>query len=318
MKRFILKRLLISLGLLFVVSSIVFFIVHFIPGDPVLLMLGTDSNPDPAAVESLRRELGLDKPIFVQYYNWLISAMSGNLGNSYSEHIPVMKSIVSRLPRTLELAFVSLILSCIIGLPLGVFSALKHGKISDLAMTTGASLGTSIPVYVMGYILIIIFSLDIFNIGFTIPSSGYMNLSRSISGHFLRLLLPAVTLALGLSASITRMMRSSMLDALSSESVRALRARGLSERRVIIKHVLRNAFIPVITIIGLQMGNLIGGTVLAENVFNWPGLSTLLVKAINQRDYPLIQGCILIMSAVFILTNLIVDILYGILEPRVR
>ncbi|KZL89003.1 ABC transporter permease [Clostridium magnum] len=318
MKKFILKRLLTTLVLLFIVSSIVFLLIHLIPGDPVLLMLGTDSTPDPAAVESLRKQLGFDKPLLVQYYTWLINALQGNLGTSYSEHIPVIQSIASRLPRTLELAFVSLILSCLVGIPLGVFSALRRGKISDLLMTTVASIGTSIPVYVVGYMLIIIFSLDSLGLGFSLPSSGYMNLSRSVSGHFLRLILPAITLALGLAASIVRMMRSSMLEALSSESVRALRAKGLSERKVIVTHVIRNAFIPVITVIGLQMGSLIGGTVLAETVFNWPGLATLLVKAINQRDYPLIQGCVLIMSAVFIITNLVVDILYGILEPRVR
>ena len=319
MTRFILRRCAIAVLLLFVVSSIVFLTVHMMPGDPVLLMLGTDSNPDPQAVEALRRELGLDQPILTQYANWMLHALQGNLGTSYSEHVPVMQSIGSRLPRTLELAGVSLLLACLIGLPLGVLSALRRGKFSDLVMTTGASLGTSIPVYVLGYLLIILFSLNAFGWNIpTLPSSGYVNFSKSPSAHFQRLLLPAVALALGLAASIMRMTRSSMLDALSAESVRALRAKGLPEHNVIIRHVIRNAFIPVVTVIGLQMGNLIGGTVLCETVFNWPGLATLLVKAINQRDYPLIQGCILVMSSVFILTNMVVDIIYGVLDPRAR
>lgn len=318
MIKFILKRLGLSVVLLAVVSTIVFLLVHIMPGDPVLQMLGTDSNPDPAAVTALREELGLDKPLLTQYKDWILNALQGDLGNSYSERIPVVESIATRIPRTLELAAVAMLLACVLGLPLGVWSALRRGKPSDLIMTTGASLGTAVPVYVLGYLFIIVFSLDVFGFGFSMPSSGYMNLSRSVSGHFIRLLLPAVTLALGISASIMRMTRSSMLEALSSESVRALRAKGLSERVVIIRHVIRNAFIPVVTVIGLQMGNLIGGTVLCENVFNWPGLSTLLVKAINARDYPLIQGCILIMSAVFILTNLVVDIVYGLLDPRAR
>ena len=318
MTRFLVKRLCTALVLLLVVTTIVFLLVHIMPGDPVLQMLGTDSTPDPAAVEQLRQELGLDQPILKQYVTWVGGALRGDLGKSYSENIPVVESIASRLPRTLELAGVSMLLACLIGLPLGVWSALRRGKPSDFVMTTGASLGTSIPVYVLGYLLIIIFCLDVFGAGFKLPSSGYMNLSRSVSGHFLRLLLPSVTLALGLAASIMRMTRSSMLDALSSESVRALRAKGLTERAVIVRHVIRNAFIPVVTVIGLQLGNLIGGTVLCENVFNWPGLSTLLVKAINARDYPLIQGCILIMSAVFILTNMLVDIIYGLLDPRAR
>lgn len=318
MTRFILKRLGISLVMLLVVSTIVFLMVHMMPGDPALMMLGGDSNPDPAAVAALREELGLNKPLPLQYKDWILGALQGDLGQSYSERQPVMASIASRLPRTLELAGTAMLLACIIGLPLGVWSALRRGKTSDLLMTTGASLGTSIPVYVMGYIFIVIFCLDGFGLGFSMPASGYMDLSRSVGGHFTRLVLPSLTLALGIAASIMRMTRSSMLDALSSESVRALRAKGLSERTVIVRHVIRNAFIPVVTVIGLQFGNLIGGTVLCETVFNWPGLSTLLVKAINQRDYPLIQGCILVMSAVFILANLVVDVLYGILDPRAR
>lgn len=319
MLRFLVHRIGIALVLLLVVVTIVFMLIRIMPGDPVLLMLGTDSNPDPAAVASLRAELGLDLPIQVQYKNYILNAVQGNLGNSYSEHIPVVQSLATRLPRTLELAGSALLLACLLGLPLGIWAALRRGKISDLVMTAGASLGTSIPVYVLGYLLVVVFALNIFKLPIPVlPSSGYMDISRSIVGHYLRLIMPAVTLALGLSASIMRMTRSSMLDALSSESVRALRAKGLSERRVIIRHVVRNAFIPVVTVIGLQMGNLIGGTVLAENVFNWPGLSTLLVKAINHRDYPLIQGCILVMSAVFILTNMLVDIIYGLLDPRAR
>jgi peptide/nickel transport system permease protein len=318
MRGFILKRLSISVVLLAVISSIVFLMVHMMPGDPALQMLGTDSSPDPAAVASLRRELGLDKPLAVQYASWMSRFVAGDLGYSYSEKIPVMRSIATRLPRTLELAAASMVLACAIGLPLGVWSAVSRGKIPDLVATITASLGTSVPVYVLGYVLIIIFALDLLKLGFSMPSSGYMNLSRSVGGHFLRLLLPAFTLSLGMSAAIMRMTRSSMLDSMDGESVRALRARGLSEFAVMTRHVMRNAFIPVVTVIGLQIGNLISGTVLCENVFNWPGLSTLLVKAINQRDYPLIQGCILVMASVFILTNLIVDIVYGILDPRVR
>jgi peptide/nickel transport system permease protein len=318
MSTFIVKRLMIAAAMLFGVSSIVFLLVNLMPGDPVLLMLGTDSSPDPAAVASLREELGLNKPLLIQYRDWMLRVLQGDLGNSYSERIPVVQSIAARIPRTLELAGVSLLLACLIGLPLGVLSALRRGKLADLGMTAVASLGVSIPVYVLGYLLIILFSLDVLGLGFAMPSGGYMTTDRSVSGHFTRLILPALTLALGLAAAIMRMMRSSMLEALSGESVRALRAKGLSEWNVIGRHVIRNAFIPVITVIGLQLGNLIGGTVLCEAVFNWPGLATLLVKAINQRDYPLIQGCILVMSTVFILINLLVDILYGLLDPRAR
>lgn len=305
--------------LLFCVSTIVFLMIHLMPGDPVLQMLGTDTAPDPKVVEALRSELGLDKPLLIQYINWLSKAVRGDLGISYSEKIPVVESIGIRLPKTLELAFVALVLACIIGIPLGILSALKRGKLVDNFVMLLSSLGTSMPVYVLGLLLVMVFALNIFDMNLPkIPSSGYYDLSKDAGKHLIRLLLPSVTLALGLAASITRMTRSSVLEALLSSSIQPLRAKGLSERNIVWKHVMRNAMIPIVTIIGLQLGNLIGGTVLLEAVFNWPGISTLLMRAINFRDYPLIQGCVLVLSVIFIFINLIVDILYGILDPRAR
>lgn len=319
MTQFIIKRLGITVILVFFVSTIVFLMMHIMPGDPALQMLGTDTSPDPAAVEALRAELGLDKPILAQYANWLKNAVQGDLGMSYSEKIPVVESIGIRLPKTLELAFSSLILACIIGIPLGIVSAIKRGKTLDIIITSLTSTGISVPVYVLGLILVMVFSLNIFNLNIsTLPSSGYYDFAKDAGKHFIRLILPSVTLALGQSASIIRMTRSSVLEALSSGSIQALRAKGLRENSIILKHVMRNAMIPIVTIIGLQLGSLIGGTVLVEAVFNWPGLSTLLMRAINFRDYPLIQGCVLVMSVIFIFTNLIVDILYGLLDPRAR
>lgn len=317
--RFIIKRLGITVVLIFSVATIVFFMMHLMPGDPVLQMLGTDTAPDPVVVGNLREELGLNKPILIQYKDWVINALKGDLGMSYSERIPVIESIGIRLPKTIELAFVSLTLACIIGIPLGVISALKRGKIIDGILMWISSLGISVPVYVLGLVLVMIFSLNIFELDIaTLPPSGYYNFSKDPGKHIVRIILPSVTIALGLAASIIRMTRSSVLEALSSGSVQPLRAKGLTERKVVYKHVMRNALIPIITIIGLQLGTLVGGTVLVESVFNWPGLSTLLVRAINFRDYPLIQGCILVMSMIFITTNLIVDILYGLLDPRAR
>lgn len=319
MIKFIFKRLGITLLLIFFVSTIVFFMMHLMPGDPVLLMLGTDSNPDPIAVESLRSELGLDKPILVQYVNWIANALKGDLGKSYSEKIPVVESIGIRLPKTLELVFVSLFLASLVGIPLGILAALKRGKYGDYVLTSITSIGISIPVYVLGYLLVIIFALDFFELNIpTLPSSGYYDFAKNPIKHIMRLVLPSVTLALGLSSSIIRMTRSAVLEALSSGSIQALRAKGLTENKIVWKHVIRNAMIPIVTIIGLQLGSLIGGTVLVEAVFNWPGLSTLLIRAINFRDYPLIQGCVLIMSIIFIFTNMVVEIIYGFLDPRVR
>lgn len=319
MLKFIAKRLAVSILLLFIVTTLVFCFVHMMPGEPVLTMLGVDSNPDPVTVEKIRTEMGLNDPILIQYGNYIKGILQLDLGKSYSEKIPVVQAIASRFPRTLELAFVSLVLACLAGVPLGIIAAVQRGKFSDLFLTTAASMGTSIPVYVMGYLLVVVFSLNIFGFPFKgLPASGFTAFEKDAALHIQKIILPAVTLALGVSASIMRTTRSSMLDAMAAESVRPLRAKGLSSGEVIRKHVIRNAMIPVITIIGLQLGNLIGGTVLCETVFNWPGVASLLVKAINHRDYPLIQGCVLLISVVYIFTNMVVDIIYGILDPRVR
>jgi peptide/nickel transport system permease protein len=314
MKRFLARRLSIAIVQVWAVMTIVFFANLMTPGDPVLMMLGTDTAPDPAVVARLRTEMGLDQPVPIQYLRWIGRLARGDLGKSYSERERVAASISWRLPRTLELAVISMSLACLIGIPLGIKAALRRGKASDLVLTIIASIGNSIPVYVLGYLIVVVFALKLR----LFPASGYTDFLENPAGHLLKLALPACTLALGLAASIMRMTRSSMLEALSSESVRALRAKGLPEKLVIRRHVIRNAMIPVVTIIGLQLGNLIGGTVLCEYVFNWPGLATLLVKAIGHRDYPLIQGCVFVMSAVFIFANLLVDILYGMIDPRAR
>ncbi|MCD8011254.1 MAG: ABC transporter permease [Lachnospiraceae bacterium] len=205
-------------------------------------------------------------------------------------------------------------LACLIGIPLGIIAAVRRGGFIDLGLTLLSSLGNSVPVYVMGYILVLFFSLSLG----LLPSSGFTPVARGLGNHIQKLILPSVALALGVGASILRMTRSSMLESLGSESVRPLRAKGLSRTKVYMKHVMRNMLIPVVTIIGLQLGNLITGTVLCEAVFNWPGIATLLVTAISNRDYPLIQGCMLILSGIFILINMIVDLIYGLLDPRAR
>ena len=315
MTRFFLKRMLTAAAQILIVVTIVFFALHMMPGDPVMLMLSGDgSSVDPEAYQLLYHELGLDLPLHTQYIHWIQGLFSGDLGMSYSEQIPVVEAIALRLPRTLELAFAALILSCLIGIPLGIISANRRGSFTDLSLTVFSSLGNSIPVYVFGYILVVIFALWL-NL---LPSSGYVMASKSVAEHYRRMILPACALALSMASSTLRMTRSSMLEAMASESITPLRAKGLSRRYVICKHVMRNMLIPVVTIIGLQMGNLIAGTVLCEAMFNWPGIATLLVNAINNRDYPLIQGCMLVMSAIFVLINMTVDLLYGVLDPRTR
>lgn len=315
MGKFFIKRILTAIVQIFVVVTIVFFALQIMPGDPVLMMLSQDGSAvDQEAYDALEAELGLDQPVFKQYTSWMAGLFQGDLGTSYGENRPVVDAIGDRLPRTLELAVVALVLACIIGIPLGIISAVRRGGFLDLVLTLISSLGNSVPVFVLGYIMVLIFSLGLG----LLPSSGFVPVARGLEKHLLRLILPAVTLAFGVAASVLRMTRSSMLESLGSESIRPLRAKGLPKSKVYLKHVMRNMLIPVVTIIGLQLGNLIANTVLCEAVFNWPGIATLLVDAINNRDYPLIQGCMLVLSAIFILTNMVVDLLYGLLDPRAR
>lgn len=307
------SRLVTALVQLWVIATLVFSIMYIMPGDPVLLLLGPESNPSPKTVAAMRHQLGLDQPVLAQYLKWLGNAATGDLGNSL-DGVPVVEYVTSSLPKTIELASAAIVLAAIIGVPVGISAALRRGRFLDGLLTSLSTLGISVPVYILGSLLILLLSLKL---GW-LPSSGYTDISRNAFLHFQKLTLPAVTLGLGLAASIARMTRSSMLEILGRDFVRSLRARGMPERRVIWIHVLRNAAIPIVTIVGLQLGNLMGGTVLVEALFNWPGLSTLLVTAVSNRNYPLVQGSILTIAALFILINLCVDILYTMLDPRIR
>ncbi len=307
------SRLVTALVQLWVIATLVFSIMYIMPGDPVLLLLGPESNPSSETVAAMCQQLGLDQPVLSQYLKWLGNAATGDLGNSL-DGVPVVEYVTSSLPKTIELASAAIVLAAIIGVPVGIAAALRRGRFLDGLLTSLSTLGISVPVYILGSLLILLLSLQL---GW-LPSSGYTDISRNAFLHFQKLTLPGVTLGLGLAASIARMTRSSMLEILGRDFVRSLRARGMRERRVIWLHVLRNAAIPIVTIIGLQLGNLMGGTVLVEALFNWPGLSTLLVTAVSNRNYPLVQGSILTIAALFILINLCVDILYSLLDPRIR
>lgn len=312
--QFLSTKLLRVVVQVIVVATLVFSLIHFMPGDPAVLVLGTERGADPAAVAEMRHTLGLDQPLIQQYFNWLAKFVRFDFGVSLYDTTTVKTYIAQRLPNTIELAVVAIILATIIGVPLGILAALRRQSFLDLALSSLSALGVSIPVYVLGTFLILVFSFQ-FQL---LPASGFVAFSDDPVKHILRLALPAITLALGLAASIARMTRSSMLEVLNKEFIQTLRAKGVSEWSIIFKHAFRNAIIPVITIIGLQLGNLIGGTVLIEYLFNWPGMSTLLVKSIESRDYPLIQGCIVVMATFFILVNMLVDLLYGLMDPRVR
>lgn len=299
---------------IFVVATIVFSLVRIMPGDPAQLVLGTERGADPEAVAEMRQTLGLDQPFLQQYIGWMGDIAKLDFGQSLFDQSDVGSYIIERLPKTIELAVVAIILATLIGVPLGIIAALKRGGIIDIILSSIAALGISFPVYVSGTFLILFFSFQLF----ILPASGYVDFSEDPVNHIKRIILPAFTLALGLSATIARMTRSSMLEVLNKDFIQTLRAKGLSERLVIYKHAFRNAIIAVITVIGLELGSLIGGTVLIEFLFNWPGMSSLLVNSIADRDYPLIQGCIIVIAASYILVNLIVDILYGLMDPRTR
>ncbi|MQB08027.1 ABC transporter permease [Agrobacterium tumefaciens] len=288
--------------------------LYIMPGDPVRLLLGAESNPSPEAIAAMRHQLGLDQPMLTQYLQWIGGVLHFDFGASITNGVPVATYIVSSLPRTLELAFASILIAIVVGVPAGIAAARNRGGMIDGVLTTLSTLGVSVPVYILGSLFIVVFSLKLG----LLPSSGYTDISRNAVEHFRKLALPAFTLGFGLASSIARMTRASMLEILSRDFVVALKAKGLAPSVIIYKHVLRNASIPIVAIIGLQLGNLMGGTVLVEALFNWPGMSTQLVSAVGSRNYPLVQGSVLVIAALFIFINMFVEIIYGILDPRIR
>jgi ABC-type dipeptide/oligopeptide/nickel transport system permease component len=305
---------MISLLLILLVETIVFSLIHLLPGDPVMVILGSEHTPDPAVIQAVRAQLGLDQPLPVQYVRWLSKLMRGDLGESLVDGSSVSDAIAERLPRTLELVGVAMALATLFGIPLGIFAALRWNQGWDRLLSVLGTLGISTPVFVVGALLVLVFGVTLR----WLPVAGYTPITDSWTEHLRRLTLPAITLALGPMAIITRMTRSSMLEVLRQDYVRTARAKGMREWLVVTRHMLRNALVPIVTVIGLQMGTLIGGSVLVEYIFNWPGLSTLLITSLGRRDYPMVQGVILTSASLFILFNMLVDMSYGYLDPRVR
>ncbi|MCX8997257.1 ABC transporter permease [Rhizobiaceae bacterium BDR2-2] len=310
-----LQRVAISLALLWVVTSLVFLSIYMVPGDPAeLLLSGEGTTPDPASVAQLRAELGLDRPVLAQYAERMAGLARFDLGNSMIDGSPVASEIASRLPRTLELVAAAAILSLIAGIPAGVVAALRQGGRFDRAANFLAGFSQGIPVFVAGTLIILLFA----QIWRLVPAGGYANFTDAPGRHLILLSMPAGAIAIGLAAIVFRIARASVLDVLPLDYVRTARAKGLPQGRIVARHILRNALMPVITVFALNLGGLFGGTVLVEYVFNWPGLSGMLVSAVNSRDYPTVTAVILVISALFITLNLVVDILYGITDPRVR
>ena len=304
---YLIRRTIQTVLLLWGVTIIVFLLVHLTPGDPALLMLG-DAATD-AAVEDLREQLGLNEPLPVQYAKYMGNIVQGDFGRSIRAQRPVLPYVMDRFPETLKLTAGALLVALLISLPIGIFAAVKHGTPYDNASMFLALIGQATPGFWLGLMLIALFAVRLQ----LLPASG------AGEGFSIKhLILPSITLASFLIGLLVRLTRSSMLDVLQQDFVRTARAKGLREQAVIIRHALRNALIPLITVIGIQVGTLLGGAVVTETVFAWPGVGSLVVQAISQRDYPVVQAIVLLLALVFVLINYIVDITYHLLDPRIR
>ncbi|MER3450319.1 MAG: glutathione ABC transporter permease GsiC [Chloroflexota bacterium] len=309
---YVLRRLAQSAVLIFAVATLVAVLVRLIPGDPVQVLLG-EGQATPERVRLLREQLGLEKPVHVQYLEWLGRLVRGDLGVSLISRRAIGPDLLQRLPRTLELTVAATLLALAVGLPAGILAAVNRNGPVDLAVSVLALLGLSAPVFVLGTLLVLVFGLYLR----VFPATGFVDLTQDPWGHVSRLLLPAATLAAAMAGVIARMARSAML-VLAEDYLRTARAKGLTERAVVFGHALPNALIPVVAVVGVQMGSLLGGSVIVEYIFNWPGLSTYLLQGIAQRDYPVVQAVVLVVSALFILLNLLTDLSYGLLDPRIR
>jgi peptide/nickel transport system permease protein len=312
LRRYLAKRLVVAIPSLLIASLIVFTLPRLIPGDVVAMML--EEKAYAKDLEELREKLGLNRPIYLQYFEWLGRAATGDLGESLWTRRPVLEEIGQRLPITLELALLSLVVALVIAIPIGVISAARQDTVQDYTFRSAAILGLSVPGFWLATLVIV---LPAIWWGWR-PLTGYVEISKDVLGHIVQMLLPAVILGIAFAAAIMRLTRGMLLEVLRQDYVRTAWSKGLRERVIILKHGLRNAIIPVITYIGTQLPQLIGGTVVIETIFGLPGMSRFLFDAINQRDYPVIQGVNLVVVSFIVMVNLTVDALYAVLDPRIR
>ncbi len=312
MGKYALRRLVQMIPALLIVSVAVFMIIHLIPGDPAKIIAGPNATDE--QLDALTRQFGLDQPLWIQYLTWLRNALSGNMGHSFINNYPVNRMIALRVPATLELAIASAIIAVLIAFPLGITSALRPGSTVDFVSTLFSALSFAVPGFWLAIMLILLFSLR-FHL---LPPSGRPEFGEQPVEHLKSLVMPALTLGVGIAAKLTRYLRSSMLDVLDQDYVRTARAKGLRERVVTVRHVLRNALIPVVTVLGLQTGDLLSGAIIVESVFAWPGVGRLTVQAIGWRDYSLLQADVLYIVLAFMVINLLTDLAYGFIDPRIR
>lgn len=317
MTEYILRRLLLMVPVAFLVSVIIFVLIRLVPGDPVLSYAGEEKDPESLA--EIRRSLGLDQPFPVQYVAWLARAIQGDLGRSIQTRQPVTEAILERLPATLELGLAALLLSASVALVVGTISALKRNSAIDLFATGFTLAGVSLPNFFLGLMLILVFALVLRlpGGGSIFPPGGYVPFAQDPLENLRRLALPALTLATASMAVNMRQVRSALLDVFHQDYIRTARAKGLTEQLVIARHALKNALIPVVTLVGLQVGAIIEGALITETIFFWPGVGRLAVQSIGLLDYPVVQGVVLISALSFMLSTLVVDILYAWLDPRI-
>lgn len=304
MLRYVFKRIIALLPVILGVTFIVFFVLKMAPGDPVKIMLGEQATPEQIA--QLKKEMGLDQPLLIQYGRYMLNVLKGDLGISYASKQPVALEVFSRFPYTLRLTLVATILSIILAIPLGIVAAVKQNTPIDSVSMIIALVGVSMPMFWLALLLILFFSLKL----------GWFPVSGAASWK--SYVLPAFALGFMNMASTARTTRSSMLETIRQDYIRTARSKGVPRNVVIMKHAFRNALIPTITVVGLQIGNLLGGAVLAETVFSWPGIGRLMVQAISARDSPMVLGCMIVFTVCFSIVNLIVDLLYGFVDPRIK
>jgi ABC-type dipeptide/oligopeptide/nickel transport system permease component len=332
MGRYLLRRLALTIPILLGVSLLVFLMLHTAGGDPASLILG--ARADPESLAALRHEMGLDQPLPMQYLAFLGGALRGDLGLSYRSRTPVVDEIAARFPATIELAITAMLIAVVAGALFGTLAAVRRHTIFDYASSTVVLLGVSIPTFWLGLILIIIFGLWLRWLPISgrvnprlgaDPSTPFLPLVALLHGNFAvardafqHLLLPALTLAAWPAAIVARMTRASLLESLGQDYVRTARGKGLRDRTIVVRHAARNALLPVLTVAGLELGSLLGGAVVTETIFAWPGLGQLTVQAIGGRDYQMVQGVVLLLATVFVLLNLLVDLFYAVLDPRIR
>lgn len=309
---YIIRRLLSLIPVLVVVSVVVFSIIHITPGDPATIILGEGATPE--QIKELNQKLGLNQPIYIQYFIWTLGLLGGDLGTSYFLGKPVIEAFLENLGPTVSLAILAQVIGVTLALIFGIIAARNKGKFKDEAIMGLSLFGISIPGFLLGSFLIIIFSVQ-FKL---LPASGYQPLSEGVWEHFKYLILPAITLGTIQAALITRMTRSSLIETLSENFIKTAKAKGLNEKTIMLKHTLRVAFLPILTVIGESFGGLVTGAAVTEALFNIPGLGQLIVTAINRRDYAIIQGSILLITVIYVCINLFVDLLYAVIDPRIR